>query len=44
MIIRFLKQLFCFHWYEEEESFITNEYFEVCKHCGKQRKIKVKII
>ena len=42
MIIRFLKQLFCFpHHYEQEESLITNEYFEVCKKCGKVRKIKI---
>ena len=41
MIIRFLKKLFCFHDYEQEESLTTNEYFEVCKKCNKVRKIKV---
>lgn len=41
MIIRFLKRLFCFHDYEQEESLTTNEYFEVCKKCGKIKKVKV---
>jgi len=41
MILRFLKRLSCFHYYEQEESLITNEYFEVCKKCGKVRKIKI---
>ena len=42
MIIRFLKKLFCFHDYEQEESLTTNEYFEVCKKCDKIRVIKVR--
>ena len=41
MLFKFLKRLFCFHHYEQEESLITNEYFEVCKKCGKVRKIKI---
>lgn len=41
MIIRFLKKLFCFHDYEQEESLTTSEYFEVCKKCNKVRKIKI---
>lgn len=41
MILRFLKRVFCFHRYEQEESLITNEYFEVCNKCGKVRKIKI---
>ena len=42
MLFKFLKQLFCVpHHYEQEESLITNEYFEVCKKCGKVRKIKI---
>ena len=42
MILKFLKQLFCFpHHYEQEESLTTNEYFEVCKKCGKVRKVKI---
>ena len=41
MIIRFLKKLFCFHDYEQEESLATNEYFEVCKKCSKIKRVKV---
>ena len=42
MLFKFLKRLFCFpHDYEQEESLTTNEYFEVCKKCGKIRVIKV---
>ena len=41
MILRFLKRLFCFHYYEQEESLLFNEYVEVCKRCGKVRKIKI---
>lgn len=43
MLLRFLKRLFCIHWYEQEESFLTNEYYEVCKKCNKERKIKIVI-
>jgi hypothetical protein len=41
MIIKFLKRLFCFHQYEQEESLVTNEHFEVCKKCSKVRKVKI---
>ena len=41
MIIRFLKRLFCFHDYEQEESLTINECFEACKKCGKIKRVKV---
>ena len=42
MKLKFLKRLFCFHHYDDEESLVTNEYVEVCKKCDKIRVIKVR--
>ena len=42
MILKFLKRLFYFHHYDQEESLTTSGYFEVCKKCDKIRVIKVR--
>ena len=45
MILKFLKQLFCFpHQYEQELSPFDDEWWEYCKKCEKTRKIKKVII
>ena len=45
MILKFLKQLFCFpHHYEQELSPFDDEWWEYCKKCEKTRKIKKVII
>ena len=41
MILKFLKQLFCFpHHYEQELSPFDEEWWEECRKCEKTRKVK----
>ena len=41
MILKFLKQLFCFpHHYEQELSPFDDEWWEECRRCEKTRKVK----
>ena len=45
MILKFLKQLFCFpHRYEQELSPFDDEWWEECRKCNKTRKVKKVII
>ena len=45
MILKFLKQLFCFpHHYEQELSPFDDEWWEDCRKCEKTRKVKKVII
>ena len=45
MILKFLKQLFCFpHHYEQEFSPFDDEWREDCRKCNKTRKVKKVII
>ena len=45
MILKFLKQLFCFpHHYEQELSPFDDEWWEECRKCDKTRKVKKVII
>ena len=45
MILKFLKQLFCFpHHYEQELSPFDDEWWEDCRRCEKSRKVKKVII
>ena len=45
MILKFLKQLFCFpHHYEQELSPFDEEWWEDCRKCEKTRKVKKVII
>lgn len=48
MILKFLKQLVCFHKYESEydntPSVFDDEWYEQCRYCGKERKVKKVII
>ena len=45
MILKFLKQLFCFpHHYEQELSPFDDEWLEECRKCEKTRKVKKVII
>ena len=45
MILKFLKQLFCFpHHYEQELSPFDDEWWEECRRCEKTRKVKKVII
>ena len=45
MILKFLKQLFCFpHHYEQELSPFDDEWWEDCRKCNKTRKVKKVII
>ena len=45
MILKFLKQLFCFpHHYEQELSPFNDEWWEECRRCEKSRKVKKVII
>ena len=40
MILKFLKQLFCFpHHYEQELSPFDDEWWEECRRCEKSRKV-----
>ena len=41
MILKFLKQLFCFH---QELSPFDDEWWEECRRCEKTRKVKKVII
>ena len=40
MIFKFIKNLFCRHEWEYEESNLTGEPFKVCRKCWKEREIK----
>ena len=45
MILKFLKQLFCFpHHYEQELSPFDDEWLDECRSCEKTRKVKKVII
>ena len=45
MILKFLKQLFCFpHRYEQELSPFDGEWWKSCRKCNKTRKVKKVII
>ena len=45
MILKFLKELFCFpHHYEQELSPFDDGWLEECRRCDKTRKVKKVII